>query len=191
MKPYALKKPILLMIVGVACTGKTTLAKEISRKLQDSALLSKDLIQEPFVKDRSSEIYKDLRLKTYDILVDFADEQLSNNVTPIIEGPFSKNHQVKDRYHNWVEHFQKIADKHSTKLVIVQCRLRNDDDLRQRIIDRDLFRDKDKLTSWEDWINYEPQDFPVPHNDIIVLYSDKNSDLLSIEILEYINAEKN
>ena len=184
-----LNKPVLLMIVGVAGSGKTTLGHELAKRISNSVFLSKDMLQDSFISTerRGNSLYEFIRGPTFDILLNFADVQLSHGKTPIIEGPFSKNFQLKDRFADWPGHFRKIATDRNTQLLIIRCKPSSSDDLKERLKQRGFARDKSKLDGWDEWAAFEPIDFPIPHDNVYDLITDKPLNKLIDLVIEKIS----
>ncbi len=164
---YLLQKPTVCIIAGVAGSGKSTLGKEIAQRLINSTLLSKDLIQNAFTeKDRSGELYGFISGPTAKVLLSFVDAQLSHGKIPLIDAPFSFNHQRTDEFRDWVGHFRKIAEKHYARLAIIRCLPPSEKELKKRIKERGYVWDQWKLDHWQDFLKRDPLDFPIPHDDV-------------------------
>jgi len=195
---YFLEKPTLCMIVGVAGSGKTELAKQIASQLVDAAYIDKDMVQSPFSSTErvTGDVYAKITGPTFHFLVDFADTQLSLAKTPIIDAPYSRNFKLKNEYRDWVAHYKKVADKHHARLAIVRCLPPSTEELKRRIqarVDAGTHPwDKElKLDNWEEWLKFEPADFPIPHNDVYEIVSDKPTAALAEDVLEnYLGATK-
>ncbi|MBN2052410.1 ATP-binding protein [Candidatus Woesearchaeota archaeon] len=195
---YLLSKPTLCMIVGAPGSGKTLVAKEIARQLIDAAYIDKDMIQDKFSTTEriNRNIYEKITGPTFHFLVDFADAQLSLGKTPIIDAPYSRNHNLKNEYRDWVSHYKRVADKHNVRLVIVRCLPPSTEELKKRIRERvdsgaHLWDQEHKLDRWEQWLKEEPADFPIPHNDVLKVVTDKPAGIIASIILEkYLKAEK-
>jgi len=189
---YHLKKPILCIVSGVAGSGKSTIGVEIAKKLNNSVFLSKDLIQNPFTDtERMGDTYEYISLPTFKILLDFSDSQLSHNKIPIIDAPFSFNHNRDNMSKDWVSHFKEISDKHETRLAIIRCLPPSEEELKKRLLERGYKWDKWKLNNWEEFKKREPMNFPIPHDDVYELITIESADILSDKILiEYLKAER-
>ncbi len=179
------------MLVGVPASGKTWLAKDLADKIINSAYISKDLIQTPFTDSErvSGSIYSMIQGPTFRILVDFADVQLSLGKTPIIDAPFSINHWRNDEYRDWVSAFRGVAKRYGARLAIVRCVPPNADILKARIEARwkrkEAPWDRWKLDHWSEFLEQEPIDFPILHDDIFEFISDERVKQRAEEILIY------
>jgi guanylate kinase len=189
---YNLRKPIICIICGVAGSGKSTLGNLISEKLHNSVFLPKDLIQNPFTKtERTGKMYEHISLPTFNILLNFAHLQLDNYKTPIIDAPFSFNHNKETIQKDWVTHFKKIADKHKTRLAVIRCIPPNEQNLKKRLSERNYEWDKWKLDNWEEFKQREPFYFPIPHDDVFEILTSFSPELISEKILnDFLKAER-
>ena len=182
---YFIDHPLLCMVVGVPASGKTLLALKLARTITNAAYLSKDLIQSPFTRTErlSGEIYSQIQGPTFNILVSFADNQLSLGKTPIIDAPFSINHWRKDKFTNWVLPFKKIAEKHVTRLAIIRCVPPSIKELKRRIQERNYEWDIWKLKNWEEFLEQEPIYFPIMHDNVYQVVTDQPVELIIKDIL--------
>jgi predicted kinase len=192
LNKFNIKNPTLCMVVGVAGSGKTVLAHHLAKSLHNSAFLSKDLIQDCFTKTErvNGKTYSMVRGPTFNILLNFADMQLSHGKIPIIEGPFSRNFRLKDEYQDWPSHFRRIAEKHNARFAIIRCKAPSKQELKKRIKQRSYPWDKSKLDNWEQWVKFEPENFPIPHDDVCEVITNKPIGKLTNEVLvNYLQAE--
>jgi predicted kinase len=194
---YIIKGPILCMVVGVPASGKTCLAKELARKIINSAYISKDLIQTPFTDTEriTGSTYSMIQGPTFQILADFADVQLGLGKVPIIDAPFSINHWRNDQYSDWVPAFKHAAKKYDARLAIVRCVPPNEEILKERIEERLKRReskwDKWKLDNWSEFLKREPVYFPIHHDDVYEFISDEPFEKRAEEVLmNYLGAEE-
>jgi len=175
---YLMKKPTLCLVVGVPASGKTALARELARAINNAAYISKDLIQTPFTAAErgAGSTYSLIRGPAFQILVDFAGVQLDLGKTPIIDAPFSINHGRNDKYRDWVPAFESAARKYGARLAIVRCLPPSEDILKARMEER-LRRNESpwdswKLDHWGEFLRQEPLHFPIPHDDVHEFVSD-------------------
>jgi predicted kinase len=182
---YLFDQPILCMVVGIPASGKTTIARELAGIIVNSAYLSKDLIQSPFTHQErvSGEIYSQIQGPTFNILVNFADTQLSLGKIPIIDAPFSINYWRKDRYSDWVPPFRETAGKYDTRLAIIRCVPPDVKELKRRIKERKYQWDRWKLNHWEDFLEREPILFPIAHDDVYQVVTDQPVDMIIKDVL--------
>ncbi len=184
MPEYLLPQPVLCLVVGVAASGKTVLAKSMASICHDCALLSKDLIEDAFTTtERSGELYEMVSGPTHEILIDFAALQLSIGKTPIIDAPFSFNHRRIDRYKEWAALFRSVSEKHSVRLAIIRCLPPDLEILKNRLSRRGRYYDAWKLDNWEQWLEKEPIRFPILHDDVHEVVSDTPPRSLASQVL--------
>lgn len=83
--------PKLIIICGLPGTGKTTLANEISKKLQIFCL-HKDSVKESLYESLTMNSFEDSKRLGYPsvkVILDLAEENLSRGMDVIIESPFN------------------------------------------------------------------------------------------------------
>jgi hypothetical protein len=181
---YVVKQPTLCMVVGVPASGKSLLARGLALELLNGAYISKDLIQSPFTKERlTGRAYSMIRGPTFHILVSFADIQLGLHKIPIIDAPFSINHWRRDEYSDWTSPFRGVGGKHNARLAIARCVPPSVRGLKRRIQSRGFEWDVWKLENWDEFLNREPIDFPIPHGDVCEVVTDRPVEKLVEDIL--------
>ncbi len=182
---YFIERPLLCMVVGVPASGKSLLALEVCRMTVNAAYISKDLIQSAFTEEErvTGETYSMIRRPTFDILVGFADVQLSLGKVPVVDAPFSINHWRKDELSDWVSPFRRVAGAHSARLAIIRCLPPGEDELRRRIESRGFLWDSWKLEHFSEFLQREPLRFPIDHDDVFEIVSDAPAEEMAINIL--------
>jgi predicted kinase len=181
---YIIQQSTLCMVVGVPASGKSLLARGLAQELLGGSYISKDLIQSSFTKKRlTGEIYSMIRGPTFQILVSYADTQLGLHKIPIIDAPFSINHWRRDEHSDWISPFRGVAEKHSARLAIVRCIPPSVRELKRRIQRRGFEWDEWKLKNWDEFLNREPIDFPIPHGDVYEVVTDRPIGKLVEDIL--------
>lgn len=109
------KKRKLIIICGLPGSGKTTLAKELSKKI-NTVCLHKDSIKESLYdifKMKTLEDSKSIGKKSVDLLFDLAEEQLGRGLDLIIEAPFNFSEDYKI--------FKKWQSKYDIALYSIIC----------------------------------------------------------------------
>ncbi len=187
---YQLTTPTACLVVGVAGSGKSLLARELVARLTNSVYVSKDMVQSPFTSERlMGEEYARVSGPTYRFLVDFVTTQLSVFKIPFVDAPFSINHWRRDAYSNWIAPFREAAEKAGARLAIIRCLPPSLDVLRERIAARAYPWDKWKLDNWSEFLTREPPDFPIEHDDVCEVVSNRPPDELADELLrDYLGA---
>ncbi|MBK6565947.1 MAG: AAA family ATPase [Saprospiraceae bacterium] len=118
----------LIIISGVSGTGKSSLSNKIGHELS-IPVFSIDLIKAFFLKTGLAENgWETVREKGYQLLADFAENQLKLNQSVIIDGVFARK-EFRTR-------LLDIAKTHNAKLKIIACICTDQDTHMQRILNR-------------------------------------------------------
>lgn len=181
-----IERPLLCMVVGVPASGKTLLARQLCRMIVNAAFISKDLIQSAFTEDErvTGETYSMVRRPAFEILLAFAGEQLSLGKVPVVDAPFSINQWRDDDLSDWVSPFRRVAAERGARLAIIRCLPPGEEELRARISGRGLSRDAWKLEHWSDFLAREPLRFPIDHDDVLEVVSDRPAKDMAVHVLE-------
>ncbi|WP_339207830.1 AAA family ATPase [Paenibacillus sp. FSL K6-3182] len=171
----------LVFFVGVAGTGKTTVARKLSARIP-AAFLDRDTVGGRFVeailelngldkRDRDSDYYKKhLRDLEYDTAKDVCIENLAAGQNVFMISPFTA--ELKNK--QWIEEVVEAAGltmgEVDVKVVVVT--LLDMDLQKNRIIGRQTERDQWKLDNWGDFekrIEFVPQiNWDIPNSSILV-----------------------
>lgn len=188
----------LVFFVGVAGTGKTTVARVISEHIP-AAFLDRDTVGGRFVEailemkgfdknDRDSQFYKDnLRDLEYDTTKDICIENLAAGQNVFMISPFTA--ELKNK--QWIEDVIAAAgltrDQVDVKVIVVTL---NDISLQHnRIVGRQTERDRWKLDNW-DQFEQRVQFVPTINwelNDDSVLVFDNSGELTKEKKEQLIN----
>lgn len=171
----------LVFFVGVAGTGKTTVARKLADRIP-AAFLDRDTIGGRFVeailelngldkRDRDSEYYKKhLRDLEYDTAKDVCIENLAAGQNVFMISPFTA--ELKNK--QWIEEVIEAAgltlQMVDVKVVVVTL---SDMELQKnRIVGRQTERDQWKLNNWGDFekrIEFVPQiNWEIPSSSVFV-----------------------
>ncbi|NMO98136.1 AAA family ATPase [Paenibacillus lemnae] len=184
----------LVFFVGVAGTGKTTVAKKLAVRIP-AAFLDRDTVGGRFVEkfleskgmdpnDRDSSFYKEhLRDLEYDTTKDICIENLSAGQNVFMISPFTA--ELKNR--EWIEEVISASgrskDEVDVKVIVVA--LKDMDLQKERIVDRKTERDQWKLEHWDDFkkrVDFVPEvNWDIPPGSIHVF---DNSGTLTDEKVE-------
>lgn len=182
---FELTAPMACLVVGVAGSGKSLLARALVARLANSAYMSKDMVQSPFTTERlTGDAYARVSGPSYHFLVDFVATQLSLAKVPFVDAPFSINHWRRDAYSDWIPPFRDAAGRHGARLAIIRCRPPSLDVLRERIAARACSWDAWKLANWAEFLTREPMGFPIAHDDLREVITDRPPDELAAELLQ-------
>lgn len=189
-----MRKSKLIFFLGGAGSGKTTLAKALSRKYK-AAFLDMDILLRPAAEaimtlqgldpsDRDSPEYKRLcRDLGYRITMDAALDNVQLGVDTLVVGPFTKETGTPD----WIE--QELArigrSLDNTDVRVVYVYLQNEALYRQRITARQSPLDEWKLANWDAFrssLDRKRVAWPLPTESIA--YIDNSSDDPAIAFAE-------
>ncbi|WP_223068079.1 AAA family ATPase [Paenibacillus caui] len=150
----------LVFFVGVAGTGKTTVARKLAERMP-AAFLDRDTVGGRFVEkvlesngldknDRDSEFYKKhLRDLEYDTTKDICIDNLAAGQSVFMISPFTA--ELKNKA--WIEEVLAAAgrSKADVDVKVIVVTLQDMDVQKQRIIERKTDRDTWKLEHWDDF----------------------------------------
>jgi predicted kinase len=153
----------LILIMGVPASGKTTLAKEILKRINAVYLDNNFLADAFFASTRKAPSYRRLRQGLYRALYRITEENLLVRNSVLLDVP----HVTHMRDPEWRDFLVDIARRTSAELAIVRC-LCSESTLRERIQNRGEGRDQWKLHNWAKFMAQEPIDVqvPLPHLDL-------------------------
>lgn len=111
-----MNKKLLIIISGLPCTGKSTLAKELSKKYK-LPIISKDTIKESLFDSlgySDREFSRKIGGASYNLMYELVEELLSNEISLIAETNFNANFANKI--------FRDIISKHKPQTIQVVCK---------------------------------------------------------------------
>lgn len=171
--------PKLIIICGLPGTGKTTLANELSKKLQIFCL-HKDTVKESLYESLKMNSLEDSRLLGYPsvkVTLDLAEENLSRGVDVIIESPFN--------FENDKTAFEALQKKYSLNIFTIVLQL-DDVNRKNRFLKRErhsAHHDTERERQYEYTLSiYEH----MPEKKIF-LNSEKSISDLTEEVLSYLS----
>lgn len=177
----------LVFFVGVAGTGKTTVARGLAKRMQ-AAFLDRDTVGGRFVEkmlemngldvnDRDSDFYKKhLRDLEYDTTKDICIENLAAGQNVFMISPFTA--ELKNKA--WIEEVLSAAGltKRDVDVKVIVVTLSDMDTQKQRIIDRQTERDTWKLEHWDDFkhrVQFVPEiNWDIPETSTLVFDNSGN-----------------
>lgn len=179
-----MKKHLIIIGSPPAC-GKTYVATELAKRLNNPVYLDKDTIiplskmifvvgKEPY--NRDSDFFKKyVRDAEYEAIMAVAFESLAFNDNVIVNAPFSK--ELRDK--KCIDELEAKLKTYDADLVPiwVHCDV---DVCHQRMIDRNSDRDTWKLNNWNEYI--KGQNFTTPNIDGVYIINNSAKDSLESDI---------
>lgn len=153
----------LILMIGVAGVGKTTLAKPIASQLHCVYLDNNFIADAFFAETRDSSEYNRLRPCFYKALYRIAEENLALGNQVLIDAPHIKQ-MMEDAWQLWLE---ALVKRTKAELRIIRCHC-DQNTLQERLAKRGEPRDAWKLAHWQKFMANEPIwiDIPFDHLDI-------------------------
>jgi predicted kinase len=162
-KRISLARPLLILVMGVAGSGKTTLAKQLVRNISTIYLDNNHIADAFFPATRNSARYEGLRPCFYKALYTIAAENLKLGNSVLLDVPHVKEVQSQ----GWREWMVGLARSGKATMIVIKC-FCSEPVLKQRLRTRGERRDRWKLTHWRAFLREQPIDFPVPFDHLVV-----------------------
>lgn len=150
-------RPCLILIIGVAGSGKTTLAKEILRRLCAVYLDNNQIVDAFFPDTRNGPQYERLRPHFYQALYTIAQENLRLGNSVLLDVPHIKEVRIP----KWRRFINQMVAQTKSKLVVIRCSC-SEMVLQSRLRSRGEKRDRWKLAHWKDFLNQQPIKLALP-----------------------------
>ena len=170
------KKKLILITSPPAC-GKTYVAKNLAKALNNCVYLDKDdliilskkifeVAGEPF--DRSSDFFHEwIRDAEYDAIMEVGLDALNYNDTVILNAPFKK--EIRDQ--KWLQDTREKLAKLNAELVLIWIHT-DIEVVHQRMVSRNSERDTWKIEHWDEYV--ATQDYTAP-KDVPEMFVFENS----------------
>jgi predicted kinase len=194
----------LVFFVGVAGTGKTTVARKLAERIS-AAFLDRDTIGGRFVeailelngfdkRDRDSAYYKKhLRDLEYDTAKDVCIENLAAGQNVFMISPFTA--ELKNK--QWIEEVVEAAGLtlQTVDVKVVVVTLQDMELQKNRIVGRKTERDQWKLNNWGDFekrIEFVPQiNWEIPSSSVLIFdNSGELTDEKSEQLFQFISEKQ-
>jgi predicted kinase len=149
--------------MGVAGSGKTTLAREMLRQIWAVYLDNNFIVDAFFPETRTGKRYEKWRPHFYRGLYKIVQENLMVGNSVLLDVPHVK--EMRDP--KWRRWLKRLAQTAKAELVVIRCHC-SDSMLRARLASRGKNRDSWKLTHWQEFLAEQPSLTPIslPHLDI-------------------------
>lgn len=150
----------LILVMGGAGTGKSTIARRLAAELQACILDSDELTEALFPADRDSAAYLAMRPRLYRALYRLAASNLALGRHVVIDAPHAG--QIADPA--WPAEVEALVRDAGARLRGVMC-FCDVETRRRRMAARGEARDQPKIAQWDAFIASEPdwQSVPLPH----------------------------
>ncbi len=149
--------------MGVAASGKSTLSRNILRRIRAVYLDNNHIADAFFPNTRNGKKYKQLRPSFYNALYKIAEENLRCGNSVLLDVPHTKDVQTNE----WPALIKKLARRTKATLVTIRC-VCSEQVLHTRISGRGELRDGWKLRHWRQFLAQEPIHVPVPFRHLDV-----------------------
>lgn len=166
MQKVKLDTPTLVLGAGFCCSGKTVVLNEVAKRVDDSFIIDKDIINESFLSIRNSAstdldayvlagpkktitddyYHQYVKFQTYNCLIGLAKNNLELGKHPFLEGSYIK--EIRNGYLDRIFFPSFESIQHKTKIVFCHA---DEETLKKRIKERAASRDLYKLKSDFDW----------------------------------------
>jgi predicted kinase len=152
-----------VLMIGVAGSGKTTLAREILTELRAVYLDNNQIVDAFFPDRRSGRDYQRLRPNFYQALYQIAEANLRIGNSVLLDVPHVKEIQIP----SWRRFIKRLSKRTNSTLVMIRC-LCSEEVLRSRLLSRGENRDRRKLQHWREFLSEQPIDVRIhaPHLDL-------------------------
>ena len=178
----------LIIIAGVAGSGKSYIGKEIAKRLDNCLYLDKDtqtrFLVDKFLKclghnetDRESQEYlQTIRPLEYECLLKQGLENLELGKDCILSAPFIKEINEEDYFQNLSDELE--FEDGILKLIWIYT---DEESARKRIIDRNAKRDENKINNWNDYVKNVNHNKPDLDMDMFIIDNrfESEEDILS------------
>lgn len=156
-----LPHPTLILVMGVAGCGKTTVARKILDALNAVYLDNNFIADAFFPHTRSDTEYLKMRPKLYAALYRITEENLKLGNSVLLDVPHIT--QVQDP--QWEDFLKGLLARCAARLAVIRC-FCSEEELRRRLEQRGEPRDHWKLNHWEEFLTREPLQVEIPFEHI-------------------------
>ncbi len=155
--------PTLVLLMGAAGSGKTTLAGLLIGRLQLVYLDNNFLADAFHPRTRRGPAYLRVRPMLYAALYRVAEENLAAGNSVLLAAP----HVRQSSDPTWQADLSRMLERTGAKLCVLCCRC-SESVQHGRLTERNEPRDQWKLATWTEYAAAEPVDFVVPFEHLSV-----------------------
>ncbi len=158
-----LPRPTLVLLAGVAGSGKSSVARGLLEHLQ-AVYLDNNFIADAFFPDtRRGVDYRQFRPRLYRALYRIAGENLNVGNSVLLDAP----HIRQSRSALWYRSMLLRTKEAAADLVMIRC-VASEGEIRRRLESRGEARDRWKLQNWDAHVHSQPirGTLPHPHLDL-------------------------
>jgi len=190
----------MIIVAGVAGSGKSYIGKEIAKKIENCVYLDKDtqtrFLVDKFLKclghnetDRESQEYlQNIRPLEYECLLKQGLENLELDKDCILSAPFIKEINEESYFKDLNDELE--FEDAMLKLIWIYT---DEESARKRIIDRNAKRDENKINNWNDYIKNVNHNKPQLDIDMFIIDNkvEAEEDILSQinKVIEFIKKD--
>ena len=156
-----LSRPTLILVMGVAGSGKTNVARSILERVNAVYLDNNFIADAFFPHTRSDAEYLKIRRNLYDALYRITEENLNLGNSVLLDVPHVA--QVQDR--KWQDFLKDLLARCAARLAVIRC-FCSEEELRRRLKQRGAPRDQWKLDHWEEFLTRQPLQVEIPFEHI-------------------------
>ncbi len=161
MRKKSLDHHTLILVMGVAGSGKTTIARALLDRIWAVYLDNNFVADSFFPETRTAPEYLRVRPKLYQVLYEIAEENLQVGNSVVLGAPHIKEVQCTW----WHQLLDGLLSRTGSARAIIRC-FCTENTLRQRLQHRGAARDIWKLTHWEEFLLQEPPLIEIPFEHI-------------------------
>jgi len=170
-------------MMGVAGTGKSTLSREIVRRIC-AVYLDNNHIADAFFPDtRNGLAYEKLRPRFYKALYTITEENLKVGNSVLLDVPHIKEVQTT----RWRAFIKRLVERAKVRIVVIRC-ICSEKVLHTRLASRGELRDRWKGQNWKEFLEKEPINVQMPF-DHLDINTEKNLSTNISSAVHYIQSQ--
>jgi predicted kinase len=160
---YHPQTPLLILVMGVAGSGKSALATGILQRVCAVYLDNNHVADAFYPQTRRGSGYNRLRPAFYKALYTIAAENLRFGSSVLLDVPHVKEIQLE----KWRRFITRLAGDRAAQLVVLRC-VCSEETLQARLVQRNEERDRWKLGHWRKFLAEQPIEVAVPFTHLSI-----------------------